>query len=121
MAETIGERLTADIAPPRRLPPVPLESCEKRAARVFSMALVRYRTNDYSVPTVYGFQEVVVRQIGCQLRLVTLTLQCGCTCRSSKSLMIRGRPCPSGECNKYDATGARAGSLEAVRMSAIAV
>jgi transposase len=53
-AETIGERLTADIAALRRLPAVPLEPCEKRAARVSSMALVRYRTNDYSVPTAYG-------------------------------------------------------------------
>ena len=24
------------------------------------MALVRYRTNDYSVPTAYGFQDVIV-------------------------------------------------------------
>jgi hypothetical protein len=45
----------------RRLPAVPLEPCEKRAARVSSMALVRYRTNDYSVPTAYGFQDVVVK------------------------------------------------------------
>jgi transposase len=60
-ADTIGERLTADIAALRRLPAVPLEPCEKRAARVSSMALVRYRTNDYSVPTAYGFQEVVLK------------------------------------------------------------
>jgi transposase len=60
-AETIGERLGADLAALRELPAVPLEPCEKRAARVSSMALVRYRTNDYSVPTTYGFQEVVVK------------------------------------------------------------
>lgn len=60
-ATTIGERLVADLDALRDLPAVPLEPCEKRAARVSSMALVRYRTNDYSVPTAYGFQDVVVK------------------------------------------------------------
>lgn len=59
--QTIGERLVADLDALRDLPAVPLEPCEKRAARVSSMALVRYRTNDYSVPTAYGFQDVVVK------------------------------------------------------------
>ncbi|MDP8912950.1 MAG: IS21 family transposase [Pseudomonadota bacterium] len=58
-AETIGERLVADSAALRVLPAVPLEACEKRAGRVSSTALVRYRSNDYSVPTAYGFQDVV--------------------------------------------------------------
>jgi transposase len=60
-AETIGERLVADLAVLRPLPAVPLEPCEKRSARVSSMSLVRYRTNDYSVPTAYGFQDVMVK------------------------------------------------------------
>ena len=60
-AETIGERLVADSAVPRPLPAVPLEPCEKRAARVSSMALVRYRKNDYSVPATYGFQDAAVK------------------------------------------------------------
>ncbi len=51
----------ADTLALRPLPPVPLEPCEKRAGRVSSTALVRYRTNDYSVPTRYGFQDVVVK------------------------------------------------------------
>jgi hypothetical protein len=55
--ETIGERLVADIAALDDLPAVPLEPCEKRAARVSSTALVRYRANEYSTPTAYGFQE----------------------------------------------------------------
>jgi transposase len=59
--ETIGERLSADTAALRPLPAMPLEPCEKRAARVSSMALVRYRSNDYSVPTAYGFRDVVVK------------------------------------------------------------
>ena len=60
-AETIGERLVADVAALRALPPVALEPCEKRSARVSSTALVRYRCNDYSVPTRYGFQDVMVK------------------------------------------------------------
>ncbi len=60
-AETIGERLVADLAALRHLPAVPLEPCEKRAARVSSTSLVRYRCNDYSVPTAYGFQDVLVK------------------------------------------------------------
>ena len=60
-AATIGERLGADLQAFRDLPAVPLEPCEKRAARVSSMALVRYRGNDYSVPTSHGFQEVMVK------------------------------------------------------------
>ena len=60
-AGTIGERLVADTGALRALPPVPLEPCEKRAARVSSTALVRFRTNDDSVPTVYGFQDVLVK------------------------------------------------------------
>ena len=60
-AETIGERLVADTAALRPLPATPLEPCEKRAGRVSSTALVRYRTNDYSVPTRFGFQDVIVK------------------------------------------------------------
>jgi hypothetical protein len=60
-AETIGEPLAADRAVLRGLPAVPLEPCEKRAGRVSSTSLVRYRNNDYSVPTAYGFRDVLVK------------------------------------------------------------
>jgi transposase len=60
-AETIGQRLAADLAALRALPAVALEPCEKRVARVSSTALVRYRGNDYSVPTAHGFQAVLVK------------------------------------------------------------
>jgi transposase len=60
-AGTIGERLVADLGALHPLPAVPLEPCEKRSGRVSSTALVRYRSNDYSVPTAYGFQDVVVK------------------------------------------------------------
>ena len=60
-AQTIGERLAADCEALRPLPAVPLESCERRGRRGSSTALVHYRSNDYSVPTAYGFQDVVVK------------------------------------------------------------
>lgn len=60
-AETIGARLEADLAAFRPLPSGLFEPCEHRTARVSSTALVRYRMSDYSVPTVYGFREVVVK------------------------------------------------------------
>lgn len=60
-SETIGERLVADLAAFRRLPATPLEPCEKRTARVSSTSLVRYRCNDYSVPTTFGFRDVLVK------------------------------------------------------------
>jgi len=43
------------------LPVSAYEACEKRVARVSSMSLVRYRTNDYSVPTEYGHRDVLVK------------------------------------------------------------
>jgi DNA replication protein DnaC len=59
--ETIGERLARDLAVLLPLPPAPYEACEKIAVRVSSLSLVRYRGNDYSVPTEYGYREVLVR------------------------------------------------------------
>jgi transposase len=59
--ETIGERLVADLGIFKPLPAVALEPCEKRAARVSSTSLVRYRCNDYSVPTTFGFRDVLVK------------------------------------------------------------
>ena len=60
-AETIGERLNADLAQFRSLPAGTFEPCEKRSARVSSTSVVRYRLNDYSVPTTYGFRDVIVK------------------------------------------------------------
>jgi hypothetical protein len=59
--QTIAERLVRDRAAFLPLPATPYEACEKRAARVSSLSLVRYRGNDYSVPTAYGHREVLVR------------------------------------------------------------
>jgi hypothetical protein len=59
--QTIGERLVADQAVLRALPEAPFEPCDKRPAKVSSTALVRYRMNDYSTPTAYGFRDVLVK------------------------------------------------------------
>ena len=59
--QVIGERFERDRAVFLPLPSVPFEACEKRAARVNSTSLVRYRGNDYSVPTAYGHREVLIK------------------------------------------------------------
>ena len=58
---TIGERLVADRAAFMPLPASPYDACHKVATRVSSLSLVRYRNNDYSVPTRYGHMEVLAK------------------------------------------------------------
>ncbi len=73
-AESIGERFERDREAMLPLPEVPYEACEKISARVSSLSRVRYRSNDYSVPTCYGHREVPVKGhvhevvIACTLR-----------------------------------------------------
>ena len=59
--ETIGERLERDLAALRKPLPPPYDACEKVGTRVSSLSLVRYRRNDYSVPTSFGHRQVIVR------------------------------------------------------------
>ena len=59
--QTIGERFEKDRERLLPLPAAPYEACEKRSTRVTSMALVRYRANDYSVPVEWGYREVLVK------------------------------------------------------------
>ena len=60
-SETIGQRMERDLEALHPLPAAPYDACEKQAGRVSSLSLVRYRTNDYSVPMAYGHQGVLVR------------------------------------------------------------
>ena len=60
-SETIGQRMERDLDALQPLPAVPYDACDKRASRVSSLSLVRYRTNDYSVPVAYGHRDVLVR------------------------------------------------------------
>ena len=57
----IRERLERDLAAFQRPLPPAYDACEKVATRVSSLSLVRYRLNDYSVPTTYGHRDVLVR------------------------------------------------------------
>ena len=59
--EMIGERLAQDRAVLQRLSATPYDACDKRAGRVSTLSLVRYRGTDYSVPTRFGHCEVLVR------------------------------------------------------------
>ena len=58
---TIGGRLERDLAAFQTPLPAPYDACEKVATTVSSLSLVRYRLNDYSVPTTYGHRDVLVR------------------------------------------------------------
>ncbi len=59
--ETIGQRLQRDLEAMADLPPAPFDACEQASGRVSSLSLVRYKTNDYSVPVAYGHREVWIR------------------------------------------------------------
>ncbi|MHC4108863.1 MAG: IS21 family transposase [Planctomycetota bacterium] len=59
--ETIGERLARDRAAFLALMPPPYDACDRRPGRVSSLSLVRYKSNDYSVPVAYGHREVLIR------------------------------------------------------------
>ena len=60
-SKTIGEGFVADVVQLQSLPAVAYDACDKQSVRVNSLSLVRYRGNDYSVPTSYGHSQVLVR------------------------------------------------------------
>lgn len=59
--QTIGQRLQRDLETMSALPAAPFEACDQATGRVNSLSLVRYKTNDYSVPVAYGHREVWIR------------------------------------------------------------
>ena len=59
--ESIAERFERDRQAFLPLPPAPYEASDKQTTRVTSLSLVRYRSNDYSVPTAYGHRQVLVK------------------------------------------------------------
>jgi hypothetical protein len=75
-SETIGERLQRDLAAMRHCRFAPFDACDQASGRVSSQSLVRYKTNDYSVPVAYGHQDVWVRGyvdevvIGCRGEII---------------------------------------------------
>ncbi len=60
-SESIGERLIRDLDTLMTLPPTPYDACEKVSTRATSISMVRYRNNDYSVPTAFAHHEVQIR------------------------------------------------------------
>ena len=60
-SETIGQRMERDLEALLPLSDAPYDACDKQAGRVSSLSLVRYKTNDYSVPVAYGHRDVLVR------------------------------------------------------------
>jgi transposase len=59
--ETIAQRFERDRESFLPLPAASYEACDKRASRASSQALVRYKTNDYSVPVEYAHRQVLVK------------------------------------------------------------
>ena len=57
--ETIWQRMERDLEALPPLPDAPYDACDRRAGRVSSLSLVRYRTSDYSVPVAYGHRDVL--------------------------------------------------------------
>ena len=80
--ETIGDRLHRDLAAMRPLPAAPFEACDQANGKVSSQSLVRYDTNDYSVPVAYGHQDVWIRGyvdevvIGCRGEVIARHPRC---------------------------------------------
>jgi transposase len=74
--ETIGQRLDRDLEAMADLPAAPFDACDQTSGRVSSQALVRYKTNDYSVPVAYGHRDVWLRGyvdrvvIGCRGEII---------------------------------------------------
>ncbi|MCF8035197.1 MAG: IS21 family transposase, partial [Desulfarculaceae bacterium] len=59
--ESIGERFERDREAFLPLPPTPYDAFSEASTSVSSTSLVRFKTNDYSVPVEYGFREVLVK------------------------------------------------------------
>jgi hypothetical protein len=59
--DSIAVRLERDRHALMALPTDDFDPCEKVSTSVSSLSLVRYRSNDYSVPTAHGYQAVLVR------------------------------------------------------------
>lgn len=59
--QTIGERLMSDLDALMDLPTAEYEACDHVSTRATSISMVRYKSNDYSVPVAYAHHDVHVR------------------------------------------------------------
>ena len=55
--DSIGHRLARDLEAMMDLPGSPFDACDQSSGQVNSQSLVRYKTNDYSVPVAYGHRD----------------------------------------------------------------
>ncbi len=73
---SIGERLEADLAVMQALPTAPFEACSLQSGQVTSTSMVRFQSNDYSVPVAFGHREVWIKgfvgrvTIGCAAEVI---------------------------------------------------
>jgi len=83
--EPIGIRLQRDLAAMKPLLGAPFEARDQANGKVSSQSLVRYDTNDYSVPVAYGHQDVWVSGhvdqldqvvIGCRWEVIARQPRC---------------------------------------------
>ena len=81
-AKTKAQRLEEDVAAMKALPARAYEACHKVTGTVSSQALVRYRGNDYSVPTTHGYRKVTIRgfvhevEIACNGQVIARHTRC---------------------------------------------
>ena len=73
--ETIEQRLQRDLRAFLPLPVVPYDACAKCSTQVSSTSLVRYKTNDYSVPVTYGHRDVLIKAY-----VDRIEIHCGTEC-----------------------------------------
>lgn len=60
-SKAIGERLMPDLDALMGLPVAEYEACDHVSTRATSISMVRYRSNDYSVPVAFAHHDVHVR------------------------------------------------------------
>ena len=60
-SDSIGHRLARGLDAMMDLPASPFDACDQATGQVNSQSLVRYKTNDYSVPVAYGHRDVWLR------------------------------------------------------------
>lgn len=61
--QTIGERLLSDSDALMVLPVAQYEACDHVSTRATSISMVRYKSNDYSVPVAFAHHNVHVRTL----------------------------------------------------------
>ena len=74
--KSIAQRLARDLKAMSPLPAAPFEACDQQSGRVTSTSVVRYKSNDYSVPVAFGHRDVWIKGfvdavvIGCKTDVI---------------------------------------------------